>query len=95
VPFFALICKDHAGALELRMATREAHMAYVRGRAELIRAAGPFLDAEGAMTGSLFIMQAPDRATVEAFSEADPYRLAGLFESVEIQPWRQTFGEPI
>jgi uncharacterized protein YciI len=50
---------------------------------------------EGAMTGSLFIMQAPDRATVEAFSEADPYRLAGLFESVEIQPWRQTFGEPI
>jgi uncharacterized protein YciI len=87
-----LSCIDRAGALDRRMAAREAHLAYVRERMAMLKAAGPFLDDDGRMAGSMFIIEAPDRAAVEAFSAADPYRLADLFERVEIRPWRVTVG---
>jgi uncharacterized protein YciI len=47
------------------------------------------------MNGSLLVVDAPDAEAVEAFSAADPYRLAGLFERVEVRAWRQSIGAPI
>lgn len=90
---FVLVCIDKPGALDLRMATREAHFAYARGLPGVLRLGGPFLDERGDMAGSLIIIEAPDMAAAEAFSQNDPYRKAGLFERVEIRPWRVTFGE--
>ena len=91
---FVLTCIDKPNALELRMATREAHFAYARGLPDgFIRLGGPFLDEQGDMAGSLIIIEAPDMAAAEAFSLADPYRKAGLFERVEIRPWKSTLGE--
>jgi hypothetical protein len=92
--FFVLTCIDKPSALELRMATREAHFAYAGGMpAGFIRLGGPFLDANGDMAGSLIIIEAEDMAAAEAFSLADPYCKAGLFERVDIRPWKATFGE--
>ena len=91
---FVISCIDKPDSLALRMATREAHFAYLRGRppgAEL-RLGGPYLDAKGDMAGSLMVVEAEDQAAAEAFSAGDPYRLAGLFERVEIRPWRVTVG---
>jgi uncharacterized protein YciI len=91
---FILICRDKPGALDLRMATRERHLAWVgENRANVVRA-GPLLDDDGGMIGSLFIVEAEGRAQVEAFSAADPYAKAGVFERVEILAWRQTLGAP-
>ncbi len=95
MPLYVLTCVDKTQSLALRMATREAHLAYVGEKSAAIRAAGPLLDDEGQMNGSLFIMDCPDVGAVEAFSQADPYRRAGLFETVEIRPWRQTIGAPL
>jgi uncharacterized protein YciI len=92
---FALICTDKPGALELRLANREAHLAYIRENQAMIVVAGPMLDEAGGMRGSLLILEAPDASAVEAFSAADPYRQAGLFERVEISAWRQTVGTPV
>jgi uncharacterized protein len=92
---FLLLCLDKPGSLALRMANREAHLAYVAVNADKVPAAGPLLDDEGQMKGSLLVVEAQDRATVEAFSAADPYRQAGLFERVEIHAWRQSVGTPI
>jgi hypothetical protein len=92
--FFVLTCIDKPNALELRMATREAHFAYAGGMpAGFIRLGGPFLDANGDMAGSLIIIEADDMAAAESFSQNDPYLKAGLFERVEIRPWKATFGE--
>ena len=92
--FFVLTCIDKPNALDLRMATREAHFAWARGRpAGTIRLGGPFLDEKGDMTGSLIVIDVADMAAAEAFSLADPYRKAGLFERVEIRPWKATFGQ--
>lgn len=89
---FVLVCIDKPDSLALRMATREAHFAYARGLPGLVRLGGPFLNAKGDMAGSLIIVEAADLAAAEAFSLNDPYCQAGLFERVEIRPWRVTFG---
>ena len=87
---FALICNDKAGALEIRKANREAHLAYLaETKAEL---AGPFLDAAGNMTGSLVVIEAEDRAAAEAWAANDPYAKAGLFASVDIREWKKVIG---
>lgn len=91
---FVLICHDRAGALDLRMATREAHLAWVGENLAKVVRAGPLLTDEDQMAGSLFVVEAADEAAVRAFHQDDPYANAGLFERVEILRWRQTVGAP-
>ena len=40
----------------------------------------------------MFLIEAEDSATVNAFNAADPYTRAGLFERVDIRGWRVTLG---
>ena len=87
----AIICLDKPGALEIRKANRDAHLVHIKGAEGAIVQAGPFLDAEGEMCGSLLIYQG-DLAGAEAWAAADPYAAAGLFRSVEIRPWKKVVG---
>jgi len=89
---FVLVCIDKAGALDLRLANRDAHFAYLGGHPGVVRLGGPFLDSEGRMAGSLLIVELADLAAAQAFAAGDPYARAGLFERVEIRPWRATVG---
>jgi len=93
MPHFALHCVDKPNALELRTATRPQHVAYLQAAGEAIRLAGPYLDDKGDMCGSLLIIEAPDLAAAQAFSAADPYAKAGLFERVEVRPFRAGVGK--
>ena len=88
---YVLICRDRPGALEVRKANRDAHLAYLAGTG-IVRLAGPLLDDDGAMVGSLLAVEAADRAAAEAFAAADPYAKAGLFAAVEIMAWRKVIG---
>ena len=92
MPIFVLTCIDRPNSLDRRMAAREAHLAYMGQHSAMMKLAGPLLDDAGQMAGSLLIVEAEDRAAVEAFSAEDPYRKADLFERVEIRPWRVTVG---
>jgi hypothetical protein len=89
---FVLTCLDKPGALDLRLANRDAHFAYLAGHPGVVRLGGPFLDADGRMAGSMLIVDLADMAAAQAFAAADPYALAGLFERVEIRAWRATVG---
>lgn len=93
MPLFVLTCIDKARALDLRMATREAHLAWVGGRMDQMKLGGPFLDEAGDMAGSLMIVEAADLAAAQAFNAEDPYTRAGLWERVEIRPFRTTIGQ--
>jgi len=86
---YAIICIDKPGALEVRKANRDAHLGHIRGADGAIVQAGPFLDADGEMCGSLLIYEG-ERA--EAWAAADPYNAAGLFHSVDIRPWKRVVG---
>jgi uncharacterized protein YciI len=88
---YALICDDRPGAFEVRKANREAHLGYIR-ETGVVAQAGPLLDADGAMAGSLVILDVADRAAAEAWAAGDPYAKAGLFAQVAIRPWNRVVG---
>lgn len=85
--FYAVICTDKAGHLPVRLATRDAHVAYLKSTP--VAQAGPFLDAEGNMAGSLVILDVADRAAAADWAANDPYALAGLFDAVRIEEWKK------
>lgn len=43
------------------------------------------------MVGSLLILDFADKAEAENFAANDPYAKAGLFERVDIRPWRKVY----
>ncbi|HYZ26111.1 MAG TPA: YciI family protein [Geminicoccaceae bacterium] len=89
---FVITAFDRPGALDLRMKVRPAHLEYLESRATQIRIGGPLLDEDDQPMGSLLIIEAADRAAAEAFAAGDPYGREGVFEEVEIRPWRAALG---
>jgi len=87
----SLICIDKPGALQLRLDNRPAHVEHLKSSG-VVELAGPFLDPQGNMTGSLIVLDVPDLAAAEAWAAADPYARAGLFESVAIREWKKVIG---
>jgi uncharacterized protein YciI len=88
---FALVCTDRPGSLDLRLATRPAHLAFLETYAGKIVHGGALLDIEGRACGSLLLIDVNDRAEAEGFAASDPYAKAGLFESTVIRPFRAAF----
>lgn len=86
---FVITALDKENSRDLRMGTRPAHFEYVQ-KTGAVRLGGPFLDADGAMIGSLIIIEAPDLAAAEDWQRNDPYMLAGLFARSELRPWKAT-----
>jgi uncharacterized protein len=89
---FVISWMDKPGALEARMAAREAHLAHIAAQGAKVRLGGPFLGEDGQMAGSMIIFEAETLEEAKAFHAADPYKLAGIFESSQIRPWRLTTG---
>ncbi len=92
---FVLYCRDKPDSLELRLATRAAHLEFAKadGRVQM---AGPMLSDDGeTMLGSLFVVAAEDLAAARAFNANDPYTLAGLWQSVAIHPFRWLLPNPV
>lgn len=88
---FVLTCTDKPGSLDLRLASRPQHLAYLETYQSKLIQAGALLDLDGRPCGSLLIIDVADRAEAAGFAEADPYNKSGLFESVVIRPYRQVF----
>jgi len=86
----ALICIDKAGALQTRLDNRAAHLAHIDASG-VVEMAGPFLQ-DGAMIGSLIILDVPDMAAAQDWAANDPYALAGLFQSVTLHEWKKVIG---
>lgn len=90
---FVAICLDKPGHVDLRLATRDAHLAFLAGHAAHVKLGGAFLDAAGEKPiGSMLIVEAEDEAAARALLAGDPYGQAGLFASVELRPWRRAVG---
>jgi hypothetical protein len=85
---FVIHALDKPDALPARLANHEAHRGFLSDTTPYgvrIVMAGPLVsDDEAAMKGSLFVVEAPDRAHVERFHQADPFYKAGVWERVAI-----------
>ncbi len=81
---------DKSDAAEIRAAHREAHFAYLDAHKDILVLGGAMLAEDGATrTGSVLIINVPDRDAAETFSANEPFRKAGLFERVEINRMRR------
>ena len=89
---FVIYCLDKADHAHVRGENRPAHVEFLKSHADKIVAAGPLLSDDGeSMVGSTLIMEFGDRAEAESWAAADPYAKAGLFQSVNIRPWKKVF----
>ncbi|MDH5672434.1 MAG: YciI family protein [Myxococcales bacterium] len=88
---FLIYCQDKPNHEELRKATRQEHLSYIEGFEVLL--AGPTLDDSGEhMTGSVLVVELPDRQAALAFVAGDPYSRAGLFERTTIERFKRVIG---
>ena len=87
----ALITHDKPNHLHIRKENREAHLAYIK-KSGVVEMAGPFLDTDEKMCGSLIILDVKDMAAAESWAENDPYNRAGLFETSTLKIWKKVIG---
>ena len=80
--------EDKEGGLPIRQENRSAHIEYIKDYTLL--AAGPTLSEDGeTMTGSVLIIDVPNRAVLDEFLANDPYAKADLFSKVTVKPWKK------
>ena len=83
---FAIFCIDKPGMAETRKTATEAHIAYLSTDPIKVVVSGPLMSDDGAaIVGSMFIVDAADRAEVEAFQKGDPLVAAEVWQSVEVR----------
>ena len=93
MPLFLINARDKANSLELRLANRDAHLAWAGDFRDRIAVAGPVLSAEGAMVGSTFMIEFDTLKDAQDWAANDPYAKAGLFERTEIIEFKWLIGE--
>ncbi|MEZ5590977.1 MAG: YciI family protein [Gammaproteobacteria bacterium] len=96
---YAIIAHDIADSLAQRLAARPAHLE----RLQALQAAGrlvlagplPAVDSPdpgpAGFTGSLIVAEFDSLADAQAWADADPYRAAGVYASVDVKPFKQVF----
>lgn len=86
---FVIRCTDKKNHLSVRQENRPVHVEYLKSFGAKLFAAGPLLDEDEQMCGSVVILDLPDRNAAESFADGDPYAKAGLFEQVTIDRWNR------
>jgi len=86
---FVIHCRDKKDHLPIRQENRPDHVEYLKSLGERLYAAGPLLDEDEQMCGSVVVIDVADRSAAEDFAANDPYAKAGLFEQVTIDRWNK------
>jgi uncharacterized protein YciI len=94
--FFVIHATDKTDALPARAKHYRAHRAHLdeAGRQGVtVLMAGPLVADDGeSPVGSLFVIEAKDRAAVDTFTRSDPYHLNGVWERVDIHYFNKKRG---
>ena len=95
--YYSIYATDGPDTLERRMATRPAHVERLRTLVDEGRllAAGPSpaVDSEdpgqAGFVGSVIIARFDSLDAAKEWANADPYIAAGVYETVEVRPFRK------
>jgi hypothetical protein len=93
--WYVILGRDADGAGPARLTSRPAHLARLQSLAaqSRLRLAGPLpridgvAPAEGGVTGSLIVAAFDDLEAARAWAADDPYVAAGVYASVDVQPF--------
>jgi uncharacterized protein len=88
---------DRADSLAARMTARPAHIARLNALRDdgrlLLAGPCPAIDAEdpgpAGFSGSLIVAEFESLADARAWAEADPYVAAGVYERVDVRPFKK------
>ena len=89
---FLLVAFDgtDAEAPDRRLKVREEHLkkiSLLKQRGEF-KCGGAILDDDGKMIGSMIVYDFPDRQSLDSSLENEPYCTEGVWEKIEIRPFR-------
>jgi hypothetical protein len=94
---YLILGEDTPGTLEKRLAARPAHLE----RLQALLAAGrlvlagpcPAIDSPdpgpAGFSGSLIVAEFPSLTDAQAWADADPYVVAGVYASVAVKPFKK------
>jgi uncharacterized protein YciI len=88
---FVIIGHDGPNGARLRPTVRPAHLENLRPLVDAgkVVVAGPFTDG----SGSLIVADFENEDAARTFAQNDPYTVQGVFERVEVKPFRKVFPE--
>ena len=95
--WYVIYTKDSEESLEARQAVRPAHLARLKALQDegrlMLAGPRPAIDAAdpgpAGFQGSLIVAQFDSLAEAREWSDADPYVEAGVYESVEVTPFKR------
>lgn len=95
--WYVIYSKDRVDSLNARVKARADHLVRVEALLEqgrlLLAGPRPAIDAEdpgpAGFQGSLIVAQFESLADARQWADEDPYVAAGVYESVEVTPFRQ------
>jgi len=89
---FAFYCQDGDGGPELRERLIREHLAHIEAHIDDYAIAGP-LQQNGRTIGSMLVIKADDEAQARAKFEADPYFIAGIWQSIRVSAFKGVAGD--
>lgn len=93
---FLVIARDgtDGDAIERRQRTRPKHLEGIGPLVDSgnVLVGGAILSGSGDMVGSMLLVEFPDRADVDAWLARDPYVTDGVWQEVEVHPFRTAVG---
>jgi uncharacterized protein len=96
---FVIHATDRAGAMPTRAKFYRAHREHLDDAADWrvdVVTAGTLIDEDGETpVGSVFVIDAADRGTAQAFIRSDPYNVNGVWERVQIHGYSKKRGTAI
>jgi uncharacterized protein YciI len=85
---FVIHAVDRPDALDVRAKHYRAHRIHLDRAGDYgvsVMTAGTLVAEDGEKpVGSLFVLEAPNRASIDAFTDSDPYRVNGVWEKVDV-----------
>ena len=97
--FYAIMATDKADSLSARLAARPDHLARLQtlqdvGRL-LLAGPHPAIDAadpgSAGFSGSLVVAEFASLALAQAWADADPYVVSGVYQQVTVKPFKRVF----
>lgn len=96
---YAIISEDVKNSLERRLAARPDHLARLealRDEGRLVLAGPhPAIDSEdpgeAGFTGSLVVAEFDSLQDAQAWADADPYMIAGVYAKVTVKPYKKVY----
>jgi hypothetical protein len=95
--FYAIVGQDVPDSLTQRLAPRPAHLERLQAllQAGRLLLAGPFPNIDSSdpgaagFSGTLVVAEFDSLADAQAWADADPYVVAGVFAGVSVKPFKK------